>query len=177
MSLVWPSKLFRNCLTNTRFSGRLFKFLIVYIKKVYVHIALTMSNESYDYFCETFKNEKSWYTFFCAPTHMSTYTTVHLSIAFTMKCCLCTLVRHDMPWCAQEQDYSLLLFPLKLTYINRGHPHYNLHSRRPWDKWFLDDNKRSKMNKVFRTLMQMCTRLNRCSYRGHVGKIFLDSWE
>ena len=31
--LVRPSKLFRNCLTNLRFSGRLFKFLIVYKKR------------------------------------------------------------------------------------------------------------------------------------------------
>ena len=28
MSLVRPAKLFRNCLTNLRFSGRLFKFLL-----------------------------------------------------------------------------------------------------------------------------------------------------
>ena len=34
-SLVCPDKLFRNCLTNYRFSGWLFKFLIVYKKKVY----------------------------------------------------------------------------------------------------------------------------------------------
>ena len=33
MSLVRPGKLFRNCLTNYRFSGRLFKFLIVYKKE------------------------------------------------------------------------------------------------------------------------------------------------
>ena len=34
-SLVRPGKLFRDCLTSCRFSGQLFKFLIVYKKKVY----------------------------------------------------------------------------------------------------------------------------------------------
>ena len=33
--LFAPSKLFRNCLANWRFLGRLFQFLIVYKKKVY----------------------------------------------------------------------------------------------------------------------------------------------
>ena len=36
LSLVRPGKLFRNCLTNQRFSGRLFKFLIIYKKKCVV---------------------------------------------------------------------------------------------------------------------------------------------
>ena len=34
-SVVRAGKLFRNCLTNQRFSGRLFKFFIVYKKKIY----------------------------------------------------------------------------------------------------------------------------------------------
>ena len=34
-SVVHAGKLFRNCLTNQRFSGRLFKFFIVYKKKMY----------------------------------------------------------------------------------------------------------------------------------------------
>ena len=42
-SLVRPGKLFSNCLTNQRFSGQLFKFLIVYKKRVYLFCSYLIS--------------------------------------------------------------------------------------------------------------------------------------
>ena len=150
--------------------------MIVYKKKVYLHVAT--DNEQWIIWL-ILSDLQKWeilvQVFLCTYTHVDLHDcapqySIHLEMSFVHAC---------TPWytAACTSYYSLLLFLLKLTYINQGHPHYNLHSRRQWDKWFLDDNKRSKMNKVFRTLTRMCTRLNRCSYRGHVGKIFLDSSE
>ena len=60
----------------------------------------------------------------CSPQYF-----IHLEMSFVHAC---------TPWCASAcTSYSsMLLFPLKLTYINQGQLYYNLNSRCPFNVSF-----------------------------------------